>query len=90
MREPLKDRNRLEHMLERIDFVLDAVKGTPMSSSATTRYGLPPYRMAHWLLAKPRICCQKSSKSRTQPRRGAKLRECATTLFTDIFKSGPI
>ena len=27
MREPLKDRNRLEHMLERIDFVLDAVKG---------------------------------------------------------------
>lgn len=27
MREPLKDRNRLEHMLERIDFVLDAAKG---------------------------------------------------------------
>ena len=27
MREPLKDKNRLEHMLERIDFVLDAAKG---------------------------------------------------------------
>lgn len=56
MRESLKDKNRLEHMLERIDFVLDAANGYTYEQFCNDKIRFAAYRMVLWLLAKPLIC----------------------------------